>query len=747
MSDPQPRKATVAETIAQEATLTPVFAWRAIRKHWLMLVGVTLAVGLAVAFYTLGQKKIYRASTTLQIDPTPPRPLGREVQGVVDIGSGSFWANREYYETQYKIMQSRRIAAETVQSLGLQHDGAFIANLPAGRSAPASDVSVDAAATVLRSRILVEPVKDSRLVVLSVEDANPERAQRIVTALADTYVQRNIEDVLASTNSASDWLRDQTAKLKTELEASEMSLHSYKKDNQILSVSIDDQSNMLRAEMQQLNEDLTRVRSRAQAIKSRRDELAKVNASDPTQFPATELLSSALLQELRTRYVTAKSDLESELGRGKGRAHPDVLAANARVEIARTALIAEVKNIQAAVAKDLVATEREAAGLSRLFEGAKKRAMDLNLLEIEYNRLLRGKNTTEKLYSLVVERTKESDLTRMMRFNNIAVVDSALLPGGPVRPSVPFNVGIGLLGGVALGLLLAIGRELLDRSIKTPDDVEVDMGLTFLGLLPVAGGGSNYYSYGRRKRRKRSPEPEGPAALIVHHQPSSGVAEAARAIRTNIFFMSPDTPFRRLLVTSASPSEGKTTVACSIAIAMAQAGQRVLLVDCDLRRPRLHKVFQRANDVGVSSAVLDRSVLDSASLETEVDNLSVLPCGPHVPSPAELLHSESFSRLLDELQSRYDRVVIDSPPIAPVTDAAILSTKVDGTVVVVRAFKTTRDLARQAVRALTDVGGRVVGVVLNAVDLNRREYGYYQYYYYKKDGYASTQPPADLPAD
>ncbi|MBK8995841.1 MAG: hypothetical protein IPM35_08860 [Myxococcales bacterium] len=241
------------------------------------------------------------------------------------------------------------------------------------------------------------------------------------------------------------------------------------------------------------------------------------------------------------------------------------------------ALLAEVKNIQRAVEKDLTATQREAKGLSRLFERAKQRAMDLNLLEIEYNRLLRSKNTTEKLYSLVVERTKESDLTRMMRFNNIRVVDSALLPGAPVRPNTPFNVGLGFFAGAALGLVLALGRELLDRSLKTPDDVEQDLKLPFLGLRSGIGA-SGGYSYGRKRRRARDANQAGEAAFVVHEHPSSGVAEAARAIRTNIFFMSPDRPFRKLLVTSAGPSEGKTTVACSIAIAMAQAGQRVLLV-------------------------------------------------------------------------------------------------------------------------------------------------------------------------
>lgn len=208
-------------------------------------------------------------------------------------------------------------------------------------------------------------------------------------------------------------------------------------------------------------------------------------------------------------------------------------------------------------------------------------------------------------------------------------------------------------------------------------------------------------------------------------------------------FMSPDRPYRTLLVTSASPSEGKTTVACCIAIAMAQAGRRVVLVDCDMRRPRLHRVFNTERAVGVTTALLTPSTLAEAVHTTEIPNLSVLGTGPLPPNPAELLHSESFEKLLEGLRERFDNVVIDSPPVAPVTDAAILSTRVDGCVLVVRAAVTRKDVARRAVRSLRDVGGRIVGTVFNAVDFERREAGYYHYYAYKKAGYGSEIPAAE----
>jgi capsular exopolysaccharide synthesis family protein len=260
--------------------------------------------------------------------------------------------------------------------------------------------------------------------------------------------------------------------------------------------------------------------------------------------------------------------------------------------------------------------------------------------------------------------------------------------------------------------------------------------------MPAVGkNGKNknaYYGRGRGRRRtveKATGSPE----LIVHESPLSGPAEAARNIRTNLQFMSPDRPLRVVVVTSAGPSEGKTTVATGLAIAIAQAGQKVILVDCDLRRPRVHRVFGKSSDRGVTTAVMDRGVLTDELLATDIPNLSVLPAGPIPPNPAELLQSDRFKQLLATLRESYDRVVIDSPPIVPVTDAAVLSTQVDGTVIVVRAFATARDLVLEAKRSIRGVGGRVIGAVLNAVDFRRSEYSGYRYEYYRKGGYYRAQ--------
>jgi succinoglycan biosynthesis transport protein ExoP len=704
-----------------------------VRKHWALAFVTAAIVTLAMMFHTLGQTKIYQAQATLLFDPHPPRPLGSNVEAVVELGAGNFWDLREYYETQYKILQSRRVSKAVVQDLGLGHDGAFLMNLAPGDQPPTPiTVSDDVAASALMGRISVEPLKDSRLAIVKLEDANPERAQLLLNALLETYVRQNLDDAQSMTSSAADWLRGQVDNLKGELESSEMKLHEYKEHKNILSVDLGDQSNMLREEMQQLSEALTTVRTHREEVAARHTELSKVKGDDPAHLPASELLQSQLLQDLRRAHEEAIRDRLSALGSGKGENHPDVLAAAARVESTKGALLAEVKNIQGALAADLAIIGRQEAGLAGLLERAKKQAFELNLLEIEYNRLRRSKDNTEKLYSLVLERSKESDLSLMLRENNIRVLDRPLVPDAPIRPEVPLNIALGLLAGIVLGATFAIGLGLLDRTIKTPEDMENEFGLTFLGLLPELASQSKV-ELRRRGKRGLKGEAGGPTELLVHNDPLSSTAEAARSIRTNLLFMAPDRPYRRLLVTSAAPSEGKTTVACFIATAMAQAGQRVVLIDCDLRRPRVHRIFGKTSELGVTTALIGRKV-DDVILETGVPNLWMITAGPIAPDPTELLHSDRFKAFLDDVSQRFDRVIIDSSPLIAVTDSAILSTLVDGTVVVVRAFKTTRELLKAALRGLYDVGTKPAGAVLNAVNFDRHEYRY-SYSYYRRDGY------------
>jgi succinoglycan biosynthesis transport protein ExoP len=712
--------------------------WQSTRKHWVMVLAIAGAVAMGTTLFSLGQKRQYRSMATVLIDPNPPRPLGKDVEKVVDYNA--YWSNKEYYSTQIEIIQSRQIAMATVERLGLNRNRAFIEDLPPGRHGAPIEITVAQAAGVLRGRLAVEAQAKTRILEISYRDADPERSARILTALVETYIQHNLDELAASSQSASDWLRKQLAKLTQELENSELALHQYKKERSLLSVSYDDQSNMLRGEIGQLNEKLTTLRADQTRAQSRYDVLAAIDPTNPLTLPTSELLGNARLEALRGQFVDSERERARLMGEGKGEQHPDVLAVVSGQTLLKDATQIEVNNIKAGVRKDLEAIAKEVGGLNRLYQGAEHQAMDLNMNEIEYKRLERLKDNNEHLYSLLLERSKESDLAALMQVNNVRVLDPPL-GGAPLGLSTPLMAALGLLTGLALGIGAAIGRDTLDRSLKTPEDVERELGVSLLGVLPRAGGQGQ--TYGRRRRRRPQPkenDSQVPVELSAHTQPTGSLAEAARAIRTNILFMAPDRPYRTLLITSAGPGEGKTTVACSIAIAMAQAGHRVLLVDCDLRRPRVHKVFGRNTKLNVGQAVLDKDLPTDDTLATDVPGLHVLTAENHLPNPAELLGSESFSHLLKLMGERYDRVVVDSPPVAAVTDAIILSTRVDATILVARAFTTSRDVARRAVRAIHDVGGHLAGTVLNAADGSRGGGGYYYYYYYSGN---YSQTPAE----
>lgn len=708
---------------------------RALRKHWWLTLVVLVACVAGSAAYTSQQPRIYEAAATLQLDPQALRPLGRKTADSPESGPDTYWSNLEYFQTQHQIITSRKIASLVVRKLGLDRDGGFLTGTP-GKAPPG--FTVESAAEMLRARVSVRAIQESRLVQVSVRDADPQRAQRVLNALLDVYVEQNLDATLDSAGKTAEWLDTQLGKLKTELEAQEMDLHDFKKTNNLLSVSFDDQSNMLRAQIQQLNATLTELKARREHVAARLSVIQQVDPVDPSVIPQSELLGNGALAPLRDRYLLAKRDLQRLLTLGKGENHPEVQTAKVEQEAARAAVIGELKNIQDGVASDLATVQRELAGVSGLYETAKQQALGLNLNELRYSRLRRSKDNTERVFGLVLERSTQSDMSKLMPFNNVRVLDRPLLPRTPVLPRPLTNLTFGAVAGLLLGLLGALGRELLDRTVRNAEELEHELGVPTLGSLPNANakhGNSGlygaYYGTPGKKRPKASnpPGPEEPAELLVHTHSKSVAAEAARSICTNLLFTSPDKPFRSLLVTSAGPAEGKTTVAASIAIGLAQTGRRVCLVDIDLRRPRVHSLFGLKPERGVTTAMLDLGKLDELITETVVPNLSALPAGPTPPNPADLMHSEAFARLLEALKARFDVVVFDSPPACIVTDAVVAATRVDACLLVVRWHRTRREAPRRALRALRDVGANCVGFVMNAVQAtgDSYQYSYYRY--------------------
>lgn len=724
------------ETIERPSNLSTAYFARAARKHALLVLACWVGVMACGIFATLGQVRIYRSEALLRFEPDPPRPLGQRVE-IVSSPAINAWNRREFYETEFRILRSLRVAMSAVRSLGLQNDPTFLEFKSKDKS-QASLYSVEDAARILVGRLTIEPVKESSLAYLRVDDTDPQRAQRILDAVIRAYMASNTERESFVSSSALEWLNGQVETLKGDLEKSEGALNDFRQKNNILSISLEDRHNILTSQLEQIAKELTTLEVRRAELAARKAELGGVKDDASNDLGVREFLQSTLLTTLRASLSEQRRNLEEALA-AYGEGHPKILALKAKIAATESSIRAEISFIKNAATKDLRAVERQIGDLKKREEEIQKQAHELQTFEVHYNRLVRAKTYNEKIYGLVLERARETDLTtRMQTYNSVRVVDEPNVPRKPIKPNVPFNIGVAAVLGLLLGLAAGVGRELMDRSIRTPADVEEEVGITCIGLLPEIEADRRLQS--AAKNTNVSPALRD-RDLIVAREPNSGIAEAARVLRTNLTFMSPDRPYSAIVITSAVPQEGKTTVSCSLGIALAQSGFKVLLVDTDLRRPRLHRVFNMPNDVGVSLVVAGQATLEESIRETEIKNLSVLTAGPIPPNPAELLESERFRQLVDSIRARFDRVLFDSPPILPVTDAAILSRLVDGTLVVARGFHTPKSAVRQAIRRLADVKANILGIVLNAIDVGKDEYRDYHYYYKSGGYYRETDSP------
>jgi succinoglycan biosynthesis transport protein ExoP len=493
-------------------------------------------------------------------------------------------------------------------------------------------------------------------------------------------------------------------------------------------VSIEDRQTMTSQTLAQLNQSLSAVHAERLALESRRDQIKKSSEAGTPSDTIDEVNRNQLIQSLKTTRAQLRAE-ESELALKYTDDHPKLVAVRQKLDLLESELKTETDKVIAGLDEDYNAKLENESRLKAAIEEVKAEALDLNRKEIEYNRLKREKDNNQALYEMVLKRQKEADLSQMLKVNNVRKLEAATIPDSPVRPNARNNILIALVVGAIFGVGLALLVDYFDNTVKTQEQVENVLELPLLGIVPkinLAKGGE-------------ARDPADRDRFIVDH-PRSSVAECSRTIRTNLLFMATERPAKKLLVTSSGPREGKSTTVVNLAITMAIAGSRSLLVDSDMRRPRLHKSFNLSNDVGLSNVIAGGARLDQAILPSGIERLDLLPCGPIPPNPAELLHTEAFKIILAELERRYERIWFDSPPVVAVTDALVIGGMADGVILVVEAGKTAWPFALQARRRLEDVGAKVFGVVLNNVDLDRdQSSGYYQYYYYRAGYHEETK--------
>ncbi|HEX3694607.1 MAG TPA: polysaccharide biosynthesis tyrosine autokinase [Polyangia bacterium] len=703
--------------------------WRTIRKRWpIIALAAVLSAGIAF-IWTYRQPKIYEASCMLVIESLAPQVL-QGVKDVVELGTGTFWGNKEFFETQYRIIQSTAVMKGVVERLGLQNDPAY--------RGPNGKADVMDIARLLLPQVQLKPVKESRLAEIVVSDRKPERAAMISNAVADAYLEYNLDYKLEGARTAQAWLGEQAGELRKKLEDSELALYEYKRNRNLLAVGLDEKVNMITANLTHVNTRLSEVRVQRIELESMRKIIlaARGNIDEKASLP--EIQKSGSIVRIKDTYVALEKE-RADLASRYGVEHPRLKALDGELAAVRKQWEHEIDEMLSAFEKNYEATVDTEKALERMMEGEKKEAIELAKIEVEYKPLGRAAEENNKVYSLIASRQKEIDLTGLMKVNNVRVLERAVVPVAPVRPKPMQNLGIGLLIGLGAGIALAFLIEALDNTLKTQANVEAALGVPVLGLIPIIGG---------KQEDKDEPQKLRERDLGVYLDPRSLAAECCRSIRTNILFMSPDRPIRTLVVTSPSPREGKTTTAINLAVTMAETGGRVLVVDTDLRRPRLHRSFGVPNQIGISTVIVGKSTLDEAIKSTDVPNLDVLPCGPTPPNPSELLHTGRFAKVLEDCASRYERVILDSPPCSAVTDPAVLGNVADGVILIVQAGGTTREAAMHARRHLTAAKARLLGVILNEIDFSNPAYGYQYYYYqnYSRYGYAYGADPEERKA-
>jgi capsular exopolysaccharide synthesis family protein len=699
---------------------------RAIRRRKWLIIMSAVTVGAAVFAGSTRQQKVWEATAQLVIDPVVPKVLDSTIDDLAE----QVHAERAFLNTQFKIISSHMILRDVISTLGLASNQQFLETHDLARVPP--ERQAKAIEDTLEHMINVVPDLTSRLVKIVVEDTDSDRAARIANAVGQSYIDQTLESRLETSRSASKWLDERVSDFAKKIETQEKELYEFKRRNTLVSVSLEDRQNMNSSALATLTGKLVESEAAVMELESKRSVLKELMDQPQGRVElAPTIAKKAIIVDLRSTMAALEKE-KAKLSVQYGPSHPNMVAIQQQIDELSAELKVEIKNILTSLDLEIQEQKADQKELNEAISSEKDKAMDLSNLMLDYSKLNRDLGTTKTMYETLLKRQTQADLGGLLKSNFARWFETAEPVSRPTRPSIPRNTLVGVVVGLLLGLAVTVGSVLLDNTVHTQADIETVLRLPFLGVLPSIRGEEN-------KPVEPGKKVETPVRdLFIVRSPKSTVAECLRSVRTNLLFLGTAKPLRRVLLTSAGPVEGKSTVAISLGITMAQAGNRVLLVDTDLRRPRLHKTFGTSSGTGLTNVLLGTSSIEEVIKSTEIVGLDLLPCGPLPPNPAELLHTDKFKSILEQLSAKYDRVLFDSPPINLVTDAAILSQLVDGTIFVVKASKTSKDAVRRSARLLRDIKANILGVLLNDLDFEQGGYEYYSYYRY---GYAPRPEP------
>ena len=606
------------------------------------------------------------------------------------------------------------------------------ANNSSAAPTPEAKRKIDACVALLGGGLAVDTVKETKALRISFAHTDPEIAALVTNAVADKFLSQNFTAKTQKFTDAAKWLETETNRFKAKLQEAEEKRAAYAREHGIFT---DKDGSLATGKLQQVHDLALRAQSDRVIKESLYQEVKEGRVSKNPEAYADLLFKTApkmadlqkQLSELQTQRV--------ELLNTYGEDAPKVKDVTTKIAEIQQQIKESQLSLEEKLKTEYDRALREEQKFNAMLAAAKSEASTQNQAAIEFNLLTQEVATNKQLYTDFLNKTNQAEAQKVEQQNNLRIIELAETPGAPIGPRRMFNIMVAFLLSTGAGIGLAFLLEYLDNTIKTVEDVSRYAQLPALSVIPaVAGSAARKLSAKTAKAKKALPTMTAGAAprnsQLVSLDTRSSAAEAYRVLRTSVLLSAAGQPPKTVLITSGQPGEGKTTTAVNTAISLSQLGASVLIIDCDLRRPTTHKVLGVEHQLGLSTYLSHSNVrLEDVIQALPIANLSLLPCGPIPPNPAELIISDRMKDMLKELSERYDHIIIDSPPLINVTDPVILSTMVDGVILVVHGGKSTRDIVRRARQELSTVGAKIFGVVLNNVDLRRE--GYDNYYYYR----------------
>jgi polysaccharide biosynthesis transport protein len=725
--------------------------WKVVVKRLRCMIAVfcgTVALGLLV---TLFLPTLYTARSTLKIEPQNP-----SFTGVLQTPpQQSAEMNRyDYYQTQFALLSSATLSARVIKSLGLESNPSFtatkfslfswitnsvnsvidsIAGLfqtqSTGQRPAAYELGVSPGlVSRYRSFVKIEPVKNTRLVDISFSTPDAKLSQQLANGHATSFIQMILENHFNLTQEARDFLSRKLADLREKVVKAETDLNKFRQQHGV--VSMEKGENIVVDRLMELNRQLTQARS---------ERIQAESLYQMTRNKNTEYLSQVLTNPLIMQIKGSLANLETEKGRLSSiytPEHPRLKELNQQIGEAKKGLASEIANIVRGVESSYSAARGREEALDAEAKKQQQTALDLKEVGIEYAVLNEGVVANRGLYENVLKRMNETNVANDLAASNIQVVQRAEVPTVPSSPKTGRNLFVSAILGLFLSVALAFFLEYMDSTMNTPQQVWAAVSLATLGVVPhLRSLQQRYHPMLADNAPTNRLEPAGPSEqrvgkeIVVARDQFSMIAESYRTIRTALMLSQAERPPKVILLTSPCPNEGKTVTTLNLGIALAQSGKKVLAIDADLRKGRCHQLLHLRNRGGLADVLAGHLDVKRGIQKTAVNDFYLLPRGTLPPNPADLLMSQRMRDILNELRSSFDFILFDSPPIIAVSDAAVLSAVCDGVVLVFNGQKTTSPSARRALERLDKVGARMLGVILNGIDIRDPEYFDYRSYY------------------